>query len=65
MQYIETARQLELHALSVCIKAPKRYTFFLTTKIMEIASTVHDEVRGANNIYPANKHEAQMSNIAK
>ena len=60
MQFIETARKLEAHALSVCIKAPKRYSLFLTNRIMELASTVHEEVRNANNIYPNNKHEAQM-----
>ncbi len=27
---------------------------------MHLASTVHDEVRAANNIYPKNKHETQM-----
>jgi 3'-phosphoadenosine 5'-phosphosulfate sulfotransferase (PAPS reductase)/FAD synthetase len=60
MQFIEIARRLEIHALSVCIKAPKRYTQFLTSRIMELASTVHEEVRAANNIYPTNQHEAQM-----
>ena len=60
MQFVETARKLEAHTLSICMKAPKRYTPFLTTKIMELASTVHDEVRSANNIYPTNKHELQM-----
>lgn len=60
MQFIETARRMEAHALSVCIKSPKRYTTFLTSRIMELASTVHDEARAANNIFPTNKHEAQM-----
>jgi hypothetical protein len=59
MQFIEIARRLEIHALSVCIKAPKRYTQFLTSRIMELASTVHEEVRAANNIYPNNQHEAR------
>ncbi len=60
MQFIETARRLELHAFSVCTKAPKRYAPLLTNRIFELASTVHEEVRAANNIYPKNKHEAQM-----
>lgn len=60
MQFIETARRLELHAFSVCTKAPKRYAPLLTNRIFELASTVHEEVRAANNIYPTNKHEAQM-----
>ena len=60
MQFVETARKLELHAFSVVPKAPKRYGPYLLYKIMNLASTVHDEVRAANNIYPKNKHEAQM-----
>lgn len=60
LQFIETAKELEAFALSVCIKAPKRYTPYLTTKIFDLCSTVHDEVRAANNIYPTNKHELQM-----
>ena len=60
MQFVETARRLELHAFSVCTKSPKRYSTLLTNRIFELASTVHDEVRAANNIYPKNKHEAQM-----
>lgn len=60
MQFIETARRLELHAFSVCTKAPKRYMPFLTTRIMELASTVHDEVRAANNTFPVNQHEVQQ-----
>jgi hypothetical protein len=60
MQFIETARQLEAHTLACCIKAPKRYSFFLTSRIMELASEVHDHVRAANNIWPTNQHEAQL-----
>ena len=60
MQFIEIARRLELHAFSVCTKAPKRYVPLLTNRIFELASTVHEEVRAANNIYPHNQHEAQM-----
>ena len=60
MQFIETARRLELHAFSVCTKAPKRYAPLLTNRIFELASTIHEEVRAANNIYPHNQHEAQM-----
>lgn len=60
MQFVETARKLEVHAFSVVTKAPKRYGPYLLYKIMHLASTVHDEVRAANNIYPKNKHETQM-----
>lgn len=60
MQFVETARQLELHMFSVVTKAPKRYGPFLTGRLMELASTVHEEVRAANSIIPRNRHEAQL-----
>lgn len=60
MQFIETARKLEAHTFSVVTKAPKRYGPYLLYKLMALATTVHDEVRAANNIYPRNQHEAQM-----
>lgn len=60
VQFIETARQLEAHTLACCMKAPKRYSFLLTQRIMETASEVHDHVRAANNIWPTNQHEAQL-----
>lgn len=60
MQFVETARKLELHAFQVCTKAPKRYGPYLLYKIMALASMVHDEARAANNIVPRNQHEAQM-----
>lgn len=60
VQFIETARQLEAHTFACCMKAPKRYERFLTGRIMELSSEVHDRVRAANNIWPTNRHEAQL-----
>ena len=60
MQFVDTARKLEAHTFSVVTKAPKRYGPYLLYKLMALATTVHDEVRAANNIYPKNQHEAQM-----
>lgn len=59
-QFVETARKLEVHTLEQCLKVPKRYTFYLTQKIMDHASGVYDEVVMANSIYPTNEHEAQL-----
>lgn len=60
VQFIETARRLEAHTFACCMKAPKRYERFLTGRIMELSSEVHDRVRAANNIWPTNRHEAQL-----
>lgn len=60
MEFVEVARKLEAKVLSLCIRSPKRLTFFLTSEAMRLASAVHNEVRSANNTYPRNRHEAQL-----
>ncbi len=59
-QFVETARKLEVHTLAQCLKIPKRYTFFLSTEIMRLASEVYNNVKSANSIFPSNQHEVQM-----
>lgn len=59
-QFVETARKLEVHTLAQCLKIPKRYTFFLSTEIMRLASEVYNNAKSANSIFPSNQHEAQM-----
>lgn len=53
-------RNVLLITLEQCLKVPKRYTFYLTQKIMDHASAVYDEVTMANSIFPINQHEAQL-----
>ncbi len=60
MQFLETAYNLEVYSIRQAIKFPKRYTFFITTEIVRLASSCHSEVKAANSIYPTNAHEAQM-----
>jgi hypothetical protein len=57
MQFIETARLLEEHTLACCVKAPRRYSEFLTKDIMSLAGAVHSYVIMANSIYVTNRLE--------
>lgn len=59
IQFIEVARKIECHTLEQCLKVPKRYTFLLSTRIMDLAAAVYDNVVSANSVYPTNQHEAQ------
>lgn len=59
IQFIETARKLEVHTLEQCLKVPKRYSFLLTQEIMRLATAAYDEVIAANSVYPVNRHEVQ------
>ena len=47
VQFIETARQLEAHTLACCMKAPKRYSFLLTQRIMEAGAIKMEDIRTA------------------
>jgi predicted metal-dependent hydrolase len=60
MEFIDTARRLEEHTLSCCIKAPKRYREFLTRDIMRLASAVHNCVIAANSVYVSTKRDAEL-----
>ena len=60
MQFIQTARELKQHTLTVVKKCPKRLQFFLLGPIYEEAREVLHSVKAANNTYVHNQHEAQI-----
>ena len=59
MQFIQTARELKQHTLTVVKKCPKRLQFFLLAPIYEEAREVLHSVKAANNTFVHNAHEAQ------
>lgn len=60
MEFIHTARQLQIHTIQKCVNFPKRYTFYVSQPIAECATRIHEYVKCANSIYPLNQHEVQM-----
>lgn len=60
MEFIHTARELEIYTIKKCIGFPKRYTFYLAKPISDSAVRIHTYSKMANSIYPTNQHEAQM-----
>lgn len=60
MQFLETARQLEIFTLRNCVKFPKRYTFFITNEIVRLAQSVYNSVKSANSIFPSRQLEMEM-----
>lgn len=60
MEFIHTARQLQIHTIQKCVNFPKRYTFYVGQPMAECATRIHEYVKCANSIYPLNQHEAQM-----
>lgn len=60
MEFIHTARQLQIHTIQKCVNFPKRYTFYVSQPLAACATRIHEYVKCANSIYPLNRHEVQM-----
>lgn len=60
MEFIYTARQLQIYTIQKCVNFPKRYTFYVSQPIVDSATKIHQCVKCANSIYPLNQHEVQM-----
>lgn len=60
LEFIHTARELQIHSIQKCVGFPKRYTFYIAQPIANCATRIHEDVKRANSIYPTNQHEAQI-----
>ena len=60
MEFLATARKLEIYTIQKCVGFPKRYTFYVSQPIANAATRIYEDVKRGNSIYPTNQHEAQM-----
>lgn len=60
MQFLKTARDLQIYTIRKCVGFPKRYTFYVSQSLAAIATRIYEDVKRANSIYPLNQHEAQI-----
>lgn len=60
LQFLDTARQLEIFTLRNCVKFPKRYTFLITNEIVRLAQSVYNKVKAANSIFPSGELEINL-----
>lgn len=60
MEFIHTARELQIYTIRKCASFPKRYTFYLNRQIADHANKVYQCVVMANSTYPTNIHEVQV-----
>lgn len=59
IEFINTARELNMHTIRQCVKFPKRYTFFVNQDIVALSNEIYEDSVKANAINPSNQHEAQ------
>ena len=60
MQFLMTARDIEISCIKLAQKMPKRMTFFLSQYVTESAVKIYANCKRANSVYPVNAHEVQM-----
>ena len=59
VEFLRTARELQLYTIKKCVGFPKRYTFYVSQPIAECATRTYEYLKCANSLYPTNQHEAQ------
>ena len=60
MEFLATARKLEIYTIQKCVNFPKRYTFYVSQPIANAATRIYEDVKRGNSVYPTNQHEAQL-----
>lgn len=58
--FLYNARQLQIYSIKKCLSFPKRYTFFVSQPLANIAGRIHQYAKLGNSINPTNRTEAQM-----
>lgn len=60
VEFLHTARQLEIYTIQKAVGFPKRYTFYVSQPLANTATHIHKMVKTGNSIYPQNQHEVQI-----
>ena len=60
MQFIETARELEIYTIKQSAKFPKRFMFLITKELVDLARAIYNNAKSANSIYPTSLNELQI-----
>lgn len=60
MQFLDTARELEIYTLRYCRRFPKSYMFLITKQLVELSQSIYNNVKAANSVYQTNQEEMQI-----
>ena len=60
VQFLHTARELQIYTIQKCVGFPKRYTFYVSQPLAAVATRIYEDVKRGNSIYPTNQHEVQL-----
>lgn len=60
IQFLETAREIELFIYRITKHFPKRYSYTLSAELIKLSQSLLNNLKAANSIYPTNAHELQI-----
>lgn len=60
MEFLATARRLQIYTIQKCVSSPKRYTFYVSQPLANASTRIYEDVKRGNSIYPLNQHEVQI-----
>ena len=60
VQFLDTARELQIFTMRICSKFPKHYNPFLNWPIIQQSVNVHNFVKKGNSIFPTNQMEYEL-----
>lgn len=60
VQFLESARQLEVYTLRMSTKLPKRYLYLHTVILTNLSHEIYNKCKMANSVFPTNAHEVQL-----
>lgn len=59
-EFVRTARELYIHTIRKCTGFPKRYTFYISQPMAQMAGCIYEYVMCANSIFPTRKADADL-----
>lgn len=65
VQFLDTARELEIYTIKTCARFPKRYMFLVTKGIVDLSRQIYNDVKAANSIYPTNAADANLAELPR
>ncbi len=60
IEFLNTARQLEIYSIQKAVNFPKRYTFYVSQPLANTATNIHKQLKMGNSIFPQSQHEARI-----
>lgn len=60
VEFLHTARQLEIYTIQKAVGFPKRYTFYVSQPLANTATHIHKMVKMGNSVYPQTQQDARL-----